>query len=71
MVYLSDKQHELLKNKAETEGRSMAELIREAVNDFLIKEPKKDYFAFIGIGKGPKDGRASEQVEELLKESLK
>lgn len=72
MVYIEDDQFFLLKRTAETSKKKMAEIIREALSSYLKKEKKKpDYFSFVGIAEGPKKGKASEQVDEILRETLK
>lgn len=72
MVYLEDNQFWLLKKQAQQQGRSMAELIREAVHKYLRGDRMKvDYFSFVGIAKGPKSEAASEQAEEILKKALR
>jgi len=50
----------------------MSEIMREALSRYLEeKKEKLDYFCFVGIAEGPKNGRTSEQAEEILKEVLK
>ncbi len=71
MIYLEDDQFWLLKKRAQQQGRSMAELIREAVRRYLKgNKARADYFSFVGIGRGPKGEAASEQAEEILKKLL-
>lgn len=54
-----------LKHKAKREGRTVAELIREALNDYLRKGKEKRTFSFVGAGRsGRKD--ISEKSEEIL-----
>jgi len=72
MVYLEEEQFWKLKRRARAEGRSLAELVREAVARYLRPRPNgKDVFDFVGAGRGPKGEAASEQSEEFLKEILK
>jgi hypothetical protein len=68
MIYLEEEQFLLLRKRAKAEGRSMADLIREAVSHYLKGDSSRgDYFSFVGIGEGPKGEAASEEAEELLK----
>jgi len=72
MVYLEDEQLLLLKRMAASSKKRMSEIIREALSSYLIeKKEKPDYFSFIGIAEGPKNGRTSEQTEEVLRKLLK
>lgn len=73
MVYLEDDQFLLLKRVAASSKKKMAEVIREALSGYLNskKNKKLDYFSFVGMAKGPKSGRTSERVEEILREILK
>lgn len=72
MIYLEDDQFLLLKRAAVSSNRKMSEIIREAVSNHLRGRKKKsDYFSFVGIGRGPKKGKTSEQAEDILREALK
>lgn len=55
-----------LKELSREEGRSVAELVREALEGFLKgKKPSKRKISFVGIGKSGKKN-ISENHEELL-----
>jgi len=70
-IYLEEEQFLLLKRLAEAEGRSTAELIREAVSRYLQGDSSRVvYFSFVGIGEGPKGEAASEEAEEIVKRVL-
>ncbi len=72
MVYLEDEQFLLLKRVSIYSEKRMSEIMRDALFAYLKgKKEKIDYFSFVGIGEGPKNGRASEHGEELLREILK
>lgn len=72
MVYLEDEQFFFLKRMATSSKKRMSEIIREALSSYLqSKKEKLDYFQFVGIAEGPKNGRTSEKAEEILKEILK
>ena len=73
MVYLEDTQFYSLKKTAVSSKKKMAELIREAVAVYLAEstKPSRDYFSFVGIAKGDKNGNTSEQSEEILRKHLK
>lgn len=71
MVYLEDEQFLLLKKVAARSGKKMSEVIREALRAYLEGKGKVDYFSFVGIAEGPKGGRTSEEVEEVLREALR
>lgn len=72
MIYLEDEKHLLLKKKAEAEGKSLASIIRKAIDEFLLpKNEISDYFSFVGIAKGEKNGKTSEKAEEEIKKALR
>jgi FPC/CPF motif-containing protein YcgG len=72
MVYLEDEQFLLLKRTAASSKKKMSEIIREALSSYIKeKKEKLDYFSFVGLAEGPKDGRTSEQTEEILRKLLK
>ncbi|MFQ5779986.1 MAG: hypothetical protein ACE5HN_04270 [Nitrospiria bacterium] len=73
MIYLADDQFLLLKQVAASSNKKMSEIIREALSHHLKgrKKDKPDYFSFVGIAKGPKNGKTSEQVEGILREALR
>jgi len=70
MVYLADDQFFLLKKTAAVSKKKMSEIIRTALSNHLKKD-KLNYFSFVGVARGPKKGKASEQAEEILREVLK
>jgi hypothetical protein len=68
-IYLEDGQYEMLLARSRREDKSMAELIREALDDFLsgrsLDSGEDPLRQAIGIGKG--DGSAvAENCEEFL-----
>ena len=72
MIYIEDGQFALLKRVALSSKKRMSEIIREALSVYLEeKKEKLDYFSFVGIAEGPKDGRVSEKAEEVLRKALK
>lgn len=71
MVYLEDEQYHLLKKVAARSGKRMSEVIREALRAYLEEKAGVDYLSIVGIAEGPKDGRTSEEAEEVLKEALR
>ncbi len=71
MIYLPDAQHELLRKKAAVQRKSMAQLIRECIEEHLEPEKPGDYMALVGIAEGPPCGDASERVDEYLQDFLK
>lgn len=72
MVYLSEEQQLLLKQRARKRGVSMAALIREAVDGFLVREkPEVDYMAIVGMAEGVPGENVSERVDEVLAEIIK
>ena len=72
MIYLQEQQHDSLNRRSQATGRSLADLIREAVDHYLedTRESSPD-LSFIGAGVGPDDGGASEHDEEMLRELLR
>ena len=72
MIYLEDDQFLLLKKTAASSKKKMSEIIREAVASYLKKGKRRvDYFSFVGMAEGPKQGKTSEQAEEILREVLR
>lgn len=64
-LYLSDEQHAELKFIAKRTGRRRAELIRQAVDDYLKRQPR-ELPRSIGMGSDP-DLKATEIDEWLAK----
>ncbi|MGQ9498482.1 MAG: ribbon-helix-helix domain-containing protein [Desulfotomaculales bacterium] len=71
MIYLDDDQFLMLKRVAASTRKKVSEIIREAVSAYLSEKGKVDYFSFVGIAEGPKNGRTSEEAEEVLREVLR
>lgn len=72
MIYLEEGQYLRLKKTAAFSKKKMAELIREAVSEYLSRNKKgRRRCSFIGIASGPKGGRTSERVDEILEEVFK
>ncbi len=68
MIYLKDNQYTQLVKLAKEEKRSLAELIRLAVDSLLKKKERKiNYLSIVGIAEG-EPGRISENAESYLKE---
>lgn len=59
-----------LKHKAKSEKRSMSELIREALSEYLKEERKRQRLSFVGIGGSGRKG-ISESDEKILKEAIR
>ena len=57
-----------LKHRAKREGRTVSEVIHEALEDYLRRGEKKKILSFVGAGRS---GRSdiSEKSEEILKEA--
>ena len=71
IIYLEEDQYILLKEASALKRGKMSEIIREALAIYLKKEKQNpDYFSFVGIAKGPKNGEISEKAEEILREAL-
>lgn len=72
MIYIEDEQDRILRRKALEERKSIAQLIRDALEQYIkINRQEEDFLAFVGIGAGPKGDNASERVDEVLREALK
>jgi len=71
MIYLDDDQFLMLKRVAASTRKKVSEIIREAVSAYLREKGKVDYFSFVGIAEGPKNGRTSEEAEDVLREVLR
>ncbi len=68
-IYLEQGQYELLRSRARREGKSLASLIREALDEYLGRKGPRGRLdplrRVIGIGEG--DGAAvAENVEDFL-----
>jgi len=71
MIYLKESQYISLERLARRQRKSMAELIRLAVDNLLKKQSKEiNYMSIVGIGKG-EPGKVSEEAEKYLKELFK
>ncbi len=66
-VYLNDEQTERLARLAREEGRSQAEILREAVATYQPKPSRDRNFALAGSGRGDGSSIADVPEEELLK----
>ena len=72
MVYLDEEQYILLKKTSHASQKKMSQLIREALSQyFQVKKKPTDYLSFVGIGSGPKKGKTSEQVDDVLRGALR
>lgn len=71
MVYLENGQHDFLVRRAQKERRSIAELIREAV-DAYMRQSRSDVpdLSFLGSVEGPPGDDASERDEEIMRQLL-
>jgi predicted transcriptional regulator len=66
-VYLDDVHAARLKRIAEAEGRSQAEVIRDAIMKYPERDRPRRKFAMAGIARGPGGSVADMDEEELLK----
>jgi len=66
-VYLDASAYRRIKALAAAEGRSAADLIRDAVSDYARKRPAGPLPSSLGAGRSG-DGSLSERAEELLSE---
>ncbi len=71
MVYLENDQFLMLKKAAASSKKKVSEIIREAIANYLKDKNKVDYFSFVGIAEGPRNGRTSEEAEVVLREVLR
>ena len=75
-VQLDEATYELLRRRAYERGVSMASLIRESLNEYLITGARRsnsvDDFRFIGIGRSDQGNLTpiSERHDEALKEDF-
>ncbi len=61
-----------LKELSREEGRSVAELVREALQEFIVrKKPDARKLSFIGIGRSGKKNIAARHEELLWKKASK
>lgn len=66
-VYLDDEQAERLARLAREEGRSQAEILREAVASYQPRPSQDRNFALAGSGRGDGSSIADVPEEELLR----
>jgi hypothetical protein len=65
-VYLDEGQAERLARLAREEGRSQAEILREAVASYQPRTPRDRNFVLAGSGRGDGSSIADVPEEELL-----
>jgi hypothetical protein len=65
-VYLDEADYRRLKAIARADGRTPAELVREAVADYARRHGKRRLPKSLGAGKGRRDD-VGERAEELLR----
>ncbi len=58
-----------LKHQAKREGKTVSELIREILNDYLRRDKKKRILSFIGAGRSGQND-ISEKCEEILEQAF-
>lgn len=71
MVYLNERQRAALARQARLRGLPMAAVIREAVDQLLVKADSAPRARLPGVGAGPEAAPISERVEELLRARLR
>lgn len=72
MIYLKEQQQLVLRQRAREKGVSVASLIRDAVDDFIVREkPQVDYLSIVGIAAGVASERTSERVDEALAAAMR
>jgi hypothetical protein len=64
-VYLDSGEYQRLRARARSEGRSAAELIREAVAQYMARGALQELPGSVGAGRSA-SGDLSEQAEDLL-----
>jgi predicted transcriptional regulator len=64
-VYLDTSDYRRLKALAREEGRSAADLVREAVSEYARRQPERSRPRSLGVGHSGR-GDLSERAEELL-----
>lgn len=71
MIYIEDAQHKRLQQLARTKGRSVAHLVRTAVDRLLEQEAAdRPGLSFIGVGEGPNPDNVSERPHEEVRKLL-
>lgn len=72
MIYLKEQQQLVLRQRAREKGVSVASLIRDAVDDFIVREkPQVDYLLIVGMAAGVAGERTSERVDEALAAAMR
>ena len=60
-IYLEPEQHRSLKREARERGISLAELLRQIVEDYLRKKrPREEFLRIVGLGRSGKSDIAAE-----------
>ena len=67
-VYLDDEHVRGLRRAAEADGRSQAEVVRDAISSYLSKTCPPRTFRMAGIAEGPGGSSADIPESELLKD---
>jgi UDP:flavonoid glycosyltransferase YjiC (YdhE family) len=71
MVYLGDRQRADLVRFARRRKKTLAAVIREAVDRLLAEEQSPQRSRFVGSAAGPEKGLVSERAEEYLRAYLR
>ena len=72
MIYLKEQQQLVLRQRAKEKGVSVAALIRDAVDDFIVRErPQVDYLSIVGMAAGVSSERTSERVDAALAAAIR
>lgn len=69
MIYVTEEQHAFLREHADTTGRSIAQVVRDAVSLYRSQvQPGDDVYDFIGSVTGEGGADTAARDEEYLKE---
>jgi len=72
MIYLTESQRAAVSRYARSQGKSMAEVIRDAVDRLVAADRRRPRGSrFVASGAGPERAAVSEQAEELLRAHLR
>lgn len=66
-VYLSDEQAERLARLAADEGRSQADIVRDAIDSYRPAAPKERRLSLVGCAEGDGTPFTQETADELMK----
>ncbi|WP_164930904.1 ribbon-helix-helix protein, CopG family [Aquifex aeolicus] len=68
-IFINEETKQKIKLIAKKKQKSMAEIIREAINEYIVKHKKNKKYSFIGLGKSKRSDISEIHEEKLWKYS--